>query len=287
MPITRLKFNVIRVVQLCALFLNAASEVKFHVHLGTSKRKIRPTLKACWGQKKGFEVCSTTHDLAKAKKEIFLLTVAKLEERRVGRSVQIFFWTLKFWPKVVTSQDPPVVKQQCGTAFQSLSWSRRWSLVRKSWIYMYLIWLNGSQKAITTLRVNFSKLGVLYGVQVTLNFNAMWQKPIFCVFEVAKFDFNRHHVNVWKSNFLKHSIALQIHPYVQKKRKYLEKCILTHIQVLLISKKCTGFDRCGENFFVCLFFIPSSNTSEYFSDGSCWEIIIIKQIHTFTSNILF
>ena len=24
-----------------------------------------------------------------------------------------------------------------------------------------------------------------------------------------------------------------------------------------------------------------------FSDGSCWEIIIIKQIHTFTSNILF
>ena len=24
-----------------------------------------------------------------------------------------------------------------------------------------------------------------------------------------------------------------------------------------------------------------------FSDGSCWEIIIIKRIHTFTSNILF
>ena len=24
-----------------------------------------------------------------------------------------------------------------------------------------------------------------------------------------------------------------------------------------------------------------------FSDGSCWEIIIIKQIHTFTSSILF
>ena len=23
-----------------------------------------------------------------------------------------------------------------------------------------------------------------------------------------------------------------------------------------------------------------------FSDGSCWEIIIIKQIHTFTGNIL-
>ena len=23
------------------------------------------------------------------------------------------------------------------------------------------------------------------------------------------------------------------------------------------------------------------------SDGSCWEIIIIKKIHTFTSNILF
>ena len=23
------------------------------------------------------------------------------------------------------------------------------------------------------------------------------------------------------------------------------------------------------------------------SDGSCWEIIIIKQIHTFTSNVLF
>ena len=28
------------------------------------------------------------------------------------------------------------------------------------------------------------------------------------------------------------------------------------------------------------------NRPNIFSDGSCWEIIIIKQIHTFTSNIL-
>ena len=32
---------------------------------------------------------------------------------------------------------------------------------------------------------------------------------------------------------------------------------------------------------------PSRREQLFFSDGSCWEIIIIKQIHTFTSNILF
>ena len=33
--------------------------------------------------------------------------------------------------------------------------------------------------------------------------------------------------------------------------------------------------------------LMEQNSFKSFSDGSCWEIIIIKQIHTFTSNILF
>ena len=80
----------------------------------------------------------------------------------------------------------------------------------------------------------------------------------FCVLEVAKFDLDPHHdVNVWKAPFLWHSIALQFYPFVQKKcKKYLERWILTHLQVLLISKKCTEIDWSRENCFVFLSLIP-------------------------------
>ena len=47
-----------------------------------------------------------------------------------------------------------------------------------------------------------------------------------------------------------------------KVKSYLEKYILTYLQVLLISKKCTDFDRSTENCLVFLSFISSSNTSE-------------------------
>ena len=62
MPITRLRSNVIGVAQLCARYMKTANDVKFHVHTGTSGRKIYTTLKALERPENGFKIWSTTND---------------------------------------------------------------------------------------------------------------------------------------------------------------------------------------------------------------------------------
>ena len=65
--------------------------------------------------------------------------------------------------------------------------------------------------------------------------------------------------------FYNYNIALLyrfILMYRKNSNNYLERCILTYLQVLLLSTKCREFDRLRENCFVFLSVIPSSNASE-------------------------
>ena len=59
-----------------------------------------------------------------------------------------------------------------------------------------------------------------------LNFNAMWQKPVFCAFEVAKFDFDRHHVQMWIASFwiTLHCSAVSFFMYRKRRRVQLWVC---------------------------------------------------------------
>ena len=52
MPITRVQSNVVRVAQLCARYVNTASEVNFRVHSGTSERKLRHHFESLWRPEK-------------------------------------------------------------------------------------------------------------------------------------------------------------------------------------------------------------------------------------------
>ena len=52
MPITGLRSDVIEVAQLCSKYVNTASEVKFHVQLGTDETKIRHHFESLWRPEK-------------------------------------------------------------------------------------------------------------------------------------------------------------------------------------------------------------------------------------------
>ena len=63
------------------------------------------------------QVTDADHEniLTRPHQKTFLFPVANLEEDRVGRSVQNFFWTLKCWPWQ-TTQYPADVEKQCSTS---------------------------------------------------------------------------------------------------------------------------------------------------------------------------
>ena len=70
-----------------------------------------------------------------------LFSVAKVDEDRVGRSVENFLWTLKFWPWP-TTQYPTDIEQQCSTpildyTFIMYMYKCHRQVAKESWAYMY------------------------------------------------------------------------------------------------------------------------------------------------------